>query len=129
MRLTTLPAGTQRTINVALSLVLLGLAACSKPSADARLKSGNDLLAQGRTREAIFEYRLAVQIDPKRADTRRALSEAYEAVGDKEAITEAVRVADLLPKDVPAQLRAGRLLLVARNFEDAKTRAKQAIAL
>jgi tetratricopeptide (TPR) repeat protein len=129
MRLTALAVGKHRTIKVALSLVLLALVACSKPSADARLKRGNDLLAQGRTREAIFEYRLAVQIDPKRADTRRALSEAYEVVGDKEAITEAVRVADLLPKDVTAQLRAGRLLLVARNFEDAKTRAKQAIAL
>jgi tetratricopeptide (TPR) repeat protein len=108
---------------------LVGFTACTKQSADARLKRGNDLLAHGQTREAIFEYRLAVQSDPKRADIRTQLSQAYEVVGDEGAITEAVRAADLLPNDVSAQLRAGRLLLVARNFVDAKTRADKAVAL
>jgi tetratricopeptide (TPR) repeat protein len=109
--------------------ILLGLTACSKPSAETHLRRANDLLAQSRTREAIVEYRVAAQLSPKRGDVRMRLSQAYERIGDREMVTEAVRAADLLPQDVDAQLRAGRLLLAGRAFEDAKARAEKAIVL
>jgi tetratricopeptide (TPR) repeat protein len=53
----------------------------------------------------------------------------YESNGDREAVVEAVRAADLLPNDFAAQLRAGRLLLLAHALTDAKTRAEKALAL
>ena len=40
-----------------------------------------------------------------------------------------MRAADLLPKDVQAQLKAGQFLLFSQQFEDAKTRAHNALAL
>jgi len=86
-------------------------------------------LAQSHTREAIVEYRVAVQIAPKRGDLHMRLSEAYERIGDNEMVIEAVRAADLLPQDSDAQLRAGRLLLAGHAFEDAKARADKAVAL
>jgi len=109
-------------------VILLGTA-CTKQTADSHFKKGNEFLAQSHPREAIIEYRLALQSDPKRGDIRTRLSEAYETVGAKEMVTEAVRAADLLPNDAAAQLRAGRLLLATHAFEDAKTRARKAIAL
>ena len=39
------------------------------------------------------------------------------------------RAADLLPKNIDAQIKAGQLLLLARAFEDAKTRADHAIEI
>src|SRR5262252_2823925 len=110
-------------------LALIGFVACSKPNADAHLKRGDALLAQGHTREAIVEYRVAVQLAPKRAEIHTRLSKAYEVIGEQDMVGEAVRAADLVPNDVGAQLRAGRLLLAAHAFVDAKARAEKAIAL
>ena len=42
---------------------------------------------------------------------------------------ENVRAADLLPKDIQAQVKAGQFLLYSQQFEDAKTRAHHALAL
>ena len=42
---------------------------------------------------------------------------------------ELIAAADLLPQDVNAQLKTGELLLLARQFEDAKARAFKAMAV
>src|SRR5262245_50154183 len=109
---------------------LAAAAACHKPTADEHFARGNELAKEGRVREAILDYRAAVVLDPKRGDIRIRLTDAYVATGDKRAaLAEAVRAADLLPNDIPAQLRAGSLLVMARSFEDAKARANAILAL
>ncbi len=45
----------------------------------------------------------------------------------KAAYREYIRAADLLPDNEGAQLAAGNMLLVARQFEDAKTRAQNVL--
>jgi tetratricopeptide (TPR) repeat protein len=81
---------------------------------------------QGRAREAIIEYRVAVQQDSKFAEARYRLALAYENSGDlPQSVTELTRAADLLPDDVEVQLRTANMLLMTGQFEDAATRAQR----
>src|SRR5690348_10744964 len=92
--------------------ILLGAcalaAACGKNS-DTHFDRGNAYFDKQQFAEAIIEYRTALQDDPNRGDIRVKLSQAWlnDGNGD-EAVTEAVRAADLLPADAAAQLTAGR---------------------
>jgi tetratricopeptide (TPR) repeat protein len=84
--------------------------------------------AAGRHAEAIVEYRNALQQDGKFADARRKLAEAYERTNQPDrAFAEFVRAADLLPDDVDVQVTAGRYLLLARQFDDARTRVERVL--
>jgi tetratricopeptide (TPR) repeat protein len=121
-----------RPLALALAAVAaLALSACSKDPNVAKkesLDSGNKLLDQGKPKEAIVEYRKAIQQDPRYGEARLKLSEAYAKDDNlKDAYREAIRAADLLPDDVGAQVRAARFLLLAGQFEDAKTRAEKAL--
>ena len=65
------------------------------------------------------------------ASAKRASSSgaAYEASGDlKNALREHVRAADLMRDNVEAQLRAGKLLVAAGRFPEARARALAALA-
>jgi tetratricopeptide (TPR) repeat protein len=105
-------------------------AACAKANPDEHFAKGNDFFEKQRLAEAIIEYRSAVQADPSRGDIRGKLAEAYFSNRDgAAALREAVVAADLLPTDVSAQVRAGNLLLLAGQFEDAKDRAEKALAI
>jgi tetratricopeptide (TPR) repeat protein len=113
-----------------IGLLLVSPAGCSKPSADQLFAKGNEYFKDGLVAEAIVQYRLAVQADPKRGDVRAKLSEAHLKNRDgSAALKEAVTAADLLPNDAAAQIRAGNLLLMARSFQDAKGRGEMALAL
>ena len=58
------------------------------------------------------------------------LGDAYIATSDlRNALREYVRAADLLPNSVDAHVKAGKMLLLARQFEDAKTHADRVLAL
>src|SRR5690242_11629213 len=76
------------------------------------VKSGDAFVAQKKYPEAIIQYRNAVQADPRFGEARRKLAESYENTGDwNNAYREAIRAADLLPKDAAAQILAGNMLL------------------
>src|SRR5512133_2330474 len=91
----------------------LATASCSR-SADQYFASGNRYLQNKQYKEAIVEYRNAVQKDPNHGQARLRLAEACAATGDvRNAYRESVRAADLLPASVEAQLRAGTFLLAA----------------
>jgi tetratricopeptide (TPR) repeat protein len=86
------------------------------------------LMAAGKLREAVIEFRNAIQQDPRFGRARFQLAEAYAATGNPSgALQEYVRAADLLPTDNVAQTRAAMFLLVARRFEDAKTRIQKVL--
>jgi tetratricopeptide (TPR) repeat protein len=117
----------------AAAAVLLTTAACSKDPEVAKreyVRSGDTYVAKKQYREAIVEYRNAVQQDPRFGEARSKLAEAYFQVGDIEnAFREYIRAADLLPNDATAQLKAGEMLLAAKRYEDAKARADKAIVI
>ena len=86
--------------------------------------------ARRRSRKPSFST--ATRSSRIRGSARRASSwprpTSRTATGG-EAAARYIRAADLLPKDVEAQLKAGRVLLFARQFQDAATRAHNALAL
>jgi tetratricopeptide (TPR) repeat protein len=112
---------------------LLAAPACSKDPAarkQAFLESGNKYFAAGQYRHAIIEYRNAVQIDPTFGGARASLAEAYARNGEPvRALQEYVRAADLLPKNVEVQIKAGTYLLAASRPQDALGRAEIALKL
>jgi tetratricopeptide (TPR) repeat protein len=100
---------------------------CSSPETKRQkfLENGNRYFAQEQYREAIIEYRNAVQIDPKFGEARAKLAESYARTGDAvNALNEFVRAADLLPERLDLQLAAGNYLLAARRPQDALARAE-----
>src|SRR6266536_6051412 len=91
------------------------LAACVAASACARsdealrrehLSRGDKYVAQHKLDEAIIEFRIAAQIDPRSGEVRKKLGRAYLDINDNaHALGEFVRAADLLPDDLEVQLR------------------------
>jgi putative PEP-CTERM system TPR-repeat lipoprotein len=83
----------------------------------------------GKYREAIIQFRNALQKDPLAGDVREKLGEALLRTGDMaNALGEYTRAADLRLDDVALQVNAGNLLLLAGRFDDAKARAEKALA-
>ena len=107
--------------------VLIG---CRKPDAGLHARRGTEFYDKAKYPEAIVEFRASLQANAKLGDVHLKLGDTYVKVGDgKNALREYARAADLLPDNITAQIKAGSLLLLARSFEDAKSRADRAIAL
>jgi tetratricopeptide (TPR) repeat protein len=114
----------------ALVLAAAVAAGCGKGSAEQAIQRGDEYASRNATAEAIIQYRLALDIDPKRADVRTKLIDLLlQNRQGAAALREAVMVADLQPNDVQAQVRAGTLLLQSGNFEDARARADKALSI
>lgn len=110
-------------------VALLAAAGCSRSASD-YLKSGDEFAAAGKTREALIEYRNAVNKEATNGAARLKLAETHEKLGElPQAFREYIRAADLLPNDVAIQVKAGTLLLLAGRNEDAKVRAERALAI
>src|SRR5688572_24161821 len=104
--------------------------ACSGSSKASRdyVENGNRLLKEGKTQEAIIEYRNAIKEDPKSGQARYQLAEAYANGGNTVAAArEYVRAADLLPQETLVQIKASQYLMTTGQFDDAKTRLKAVI--
>jgi len=109
---------------------LLATVACSGEAASKQaLARGEALLRVGKNAEAIIELLNAAEGNQRSGETRLRLAEAYAANGDPEnAFRQYVRAADLLPDDNAVQVTAATYLLVASQFEDARTRAERLLA-
>src|SRR5262245_455333 len=108
-------------------VLAMGAAACSTPEArkQKHVKSGDAYVASRKYDEAIIEYRLALQPDPKSGEAQYKLADALAAADNLPVALQAyVRASDLLPDNVDVQVKTGTLLLVARRYEEAKTRAR-----
>src|SRR5262249_16814017 len=114
----------QRIASLALLAALAATGCASNEEAKQKfLASGDRYVAQKKYKEAVVEYRNAIQKDPRFAEARLKLAGTYEQVGDAaNAAREFVRVADLLPSDDDVQVKAGRYLFLGGRFEDAKSR-------
>src|SRR5262245_32742390 len=109
-------------------MVVTATVSCGKDDPEKYVRSATTALEQGRTAEAIIDFRHALQLDPRLGEARLKLGEAYEKEKNyPAALGEFVRAADLLPDNADAQIRAGNLLLLARRFEDAGARAHKAL--
>ena len=117
---------TTRFCFAALGLASALLAGCSRNPAVARKEffdRGNQYVAQKKYKEAIVEYRNAIQVDPKFGEAHYKLAETYVQVEDPQnAFREYVRAADLLPAHADAQLKASAVLLAAGRFDEVKIR-------
>jgi tetratricopeptide (TPR) repeat protein len=106
-------------------------AACTSAEVAKReyFDKGNEFFEAGQYQKAIVEYRNAIGQDERFGEARFKLAEAYAQAGDAtRAYREHIRAADLLPNDATAQLRAAMFLLLAREFEDARSRIDRVLA-
>src|SRR5215831_19403133 len=116
-----------RKTTLAVGLLALLVTSCAENPQKAKLKyveSGDKLVEKKNFSEAIIQYRNAVTKDGSFGEARFKLASAYEATGDlRNALREYVRAADLMPKNIEAQLRAGKLLATFGQYPEAKARA------
>ena len=109
-----------------------GMASCSTDPETAKREyfaQGERHLAAKEYAEAILQFRNAVRIDDRFGEARAKLAEAYLGAGDSQSgLRETIRAADLMPDNMEAQMRAGILLLIARQFPDARARATKVLA-
>ncbi len=121
--------GTVRSIErlvgtLALIAMLVPIGACSKdPEAAKRdyLASGDRYVGQNKLREAVIEYKNAIEVDGRYGEARFKLGNVYERLGDApNALREFVRAADLMPEREDVQMKAADYLLKSGGFEDAK---------
>jgi tetratricopeptide (TPR) repeat protein len=113
------------------ALVLLLLSSCTSAEQAKQqfLEQGDLAFRERRFQDAVFLYRNAIARDQQFAEARLKLSDAYLAVGNLDgSYKELLRAADLLPGTTDVQLKAGRYLLVARQFQDAEARARAVLA-
>jgi tetratricopeptide (TPR) repeat protein len=121
-----------RPIAAILALGAIGISCSRDPEIAKReyLASGDEFLSQNQVKKAIVQYRKALTQDPQFGEARARLANAYVHDGEVElAAQESVRAANLLPKDVQAQLQAGHLLLLSGQFDEARTRAEKTLEL
>ena len=111
----------------ALALLLIGAGACASSDtaalkADA-IRRGDELTVRKQHGQAAVAYRQAVDADSQDGQARYKLAQAYAMSGrSAEAATQAVQAAELLPRDVDAQLFAGALTLGMSRYVDAADR-------
>src|SRR5687768_5437447 len=110
---------------VALAALVALVAGCSNTEQAKKefFENGERFLKDNKYQEAIVEFRNALQQDEKYGEARLKLAEAYTASGNAAgAFREYVRAADLLPQNNDAQIKAATFLMLAGQFEDARTR-------
>ena len=106
------------------------VSACAKPETQARdyTASGDAYSSRRQFNEAVIQYRRALAETPEAADVHYKLGRAYQEIGDLvNAYLEYARAGDLDVSNVDAQMRAGSILLLGREFETAATRAELAL--
>ena len=113
-----------RTSPLVLSVVLI---ACTRDPAAVRadaIRRGDDFAARKQYSQAVEAYKAAVKSDSSDGQARLKLAKAHWAAQNwSDAASEAVRAADLLPRDLEAQRLATTMLLAQERFPDAADRA------
>ncbi len=117
---------------VGLSLVMLTLAACSRNPATEKatfLASGANYAKTGKYQEAVIQFRNAIQIDPRSADSHYQLAGVYlKLKATQQAYQELLTTVELDPKNAEAQLQLATLFIGGRKYDDAQKTAEKVIA-
>lgn len=105
-------------------LLAVGATACRQdPAATAAafVASGDRYVEKQQYREAILEYRNALEHQPDAAAVHSKLARAHDAAGEPDkALAALAKVAALDETDVHANLRVSQALLAAGRFEEAR---------
>ena len=112
-----------RTLLATVALAALAAGACSKDPAVASrryIDSGDRYAKEGKYREAVIEYRNAIKRTPQSVEAHSRLADVAARANDPAtAIGELLRIAELKPDDVTAQVRAGSIYLLAGRLVEA----------
>jgi tetratricopeptide (TPR) repeat protein len=128
-RRTASAVGLRTALVLALAAVLVGCSGDPAVRKQEHLDKGNQFAAEEKYREAVVEYRNALQIDPTFGAAHHKAAEAYAKLGDApRALAEYVRAADLLPNDLELQVTTGALLMASGRAEAARARADAVLA-
>jgi tetratricopeptide (TPR) repeat protein len=122
----------QRFYSVLCVVLLLLLVACTSSEEKARrfLENGQALLAAGEPVKAKLEFQNALQLDEKLIPAWYGMSQIAEQQGDIQgAFALLNRVIDIDPRHLEAQVRRGRLLLIAGELDAALKASNAAFEL
>jgi tetratricopeptide (TPR) repeat protein len=108
------------------TVVALG---CSSEAARKRyFAEGERYLEAQQFDKAIIEFRNALSYDARWGEARQRLAEALAGNGQPErALAEYLRASELLPDNVPLQLKAAAFLLIAGQYEEVKFRVQRVL--
>jgi len=109
----------------ALALIVLGAGCSSKSKAARRIARADHYYAQKQYREAAIEYRNALRADPENAHAIRQLGMAFYQTADfRQAFPFLRKAVENDPDDTELRLNLGRIYIIARAREEAKTQAE-----
>ena len=115
-------------------IVLLPLLmGCSSPEAKKakHIKSGEEYLEKGKLREAIIEFKNALQINSRDARAHYKLGLAHIKIGDRanlqNAFKELSRSIEIDPNIMDAHLKIGMLYLLSREFDKSIEKAEMVL--
>jgi len=115
-----------------LSMVVIGLAACSSPAEKANkyYEKGLALMEQGDLVKARIELQNALQIRPELTGAWFALAKIAEQQGDWEKLFGLLnKVADQDPRHLDTQIKLGRMFLAAGRLDKALAASDVSLAL
>jgi tetratricopeptide (TPR) repeat protein len=118
--------------SVACVVAALGLAvaACARVDKTGFLASGDRYANQGDLKAAAIEYRNAIKQSPASLEAHSRLADVSSRLHDAStAALETVKIAELSPGDVAAQIRAGEVHLIAGRVAEAENAFRRAIEL
>src|SRR3972149_10105874 len=110
-------------------ILLITLAACSSPEEKKakHMERGLKYYNEGKYNEAIIEYKNAVQITPKDAEGHYRLGIAFIRTGKihdlSNAYKELSQAVEINPDIMDAQVQLGNILLLSREYSEAKEKA------
>lgn len=106
-------------------LGVLMLGACSlSPQAQMQkyMSNGAKYATEGKPREAVIQFRNAVELDPKSAAAHYQLARTYLGLNNTEgAFKQLKEVAALDPANSDAQLQLASLMIIRREYNEAQT--------
>ena len=113
---------------VCVAALALSLTSCSR-NPEKYLASGDKYFKAGKYKEAILQYRNAVQLNPKLAKAHYQLAQAFLATQSLQAANKELQwTVDLEPGNAEAQLQFAYTLLAAKKYDDAKAAAQKVLA-